>query len=131
MRSKLLRVGGLLVVASLLTAPMTADASSALRGIMRTWKRHLRASSPIVSGRAAFDEATIRETLTTYIADSARLSSAITGQSADAKDIKRRFVQFGADSQHALDSLGQANTLQAAFKHIDNDCQSCHDQYKD
>ena len=131
MRSIFLRVGGLLVVASLLTAPLTADASSAFRGVMRTWKRQLRTSSPIVSGRAAFDEATIRETLTAYIADSARLSSAITGQSADARDIRQRFVQFGADAQRALENLGQQKALRAAFTRIGDDCESCHDQYKD
>jgi cytochrome c556 len=130
-RSPLLRAACCLAVLSSVALPLTADASSALRGVMRSWKRDLRASGPMVSGREAFDEATVRETLKAYIEESARLSASITGQSADAKDIRQRFVAFGADSRTALSNLGQPTTLKAAFARIGDDCQSCHDQYKD
>ena len=131
MRFTLLRIGSGLVVISLMAAPLTADASSALRGIMKSWKKDMRATSPMLSGHSAFDEMTVRETLNAYIADSARLSASITGSSADARDMRQRFVTFGADSQNALSNMGQSKTLRASFARIGDDCQSCHDQYKD
>ncbi len=131
MRPNLLRIGCGLLAISLAAVPLTVEASSAFRGTMRSWKRDLRATTPMLSGRAAFDETTIRGTLNAYITDSARLSASITGQSADAKDMRRRFVTFGTDSQTALRNLNQSSALKDAFSRIGNDCQSCHDQYRD
>ena len=131
MRPTLLRIGCGLLAISLAAVPLTVEASSAFRGIMRSWKRDLRATTPMLSGHTAFDETTVRETLNAYIADSVRLSASITGQSADAKDLRQRFATFGADSQTALKNMNQSTALKAAFSRIGDDCQSCHDQYKD
>jgi cytochrome c556 len=57
--------------------------------------------------------------------------ASITGQSADATDMRRRFVTFGADTQAALRTMGQSAALKAAFSRVGDDGQSCHDQYKD
>lgn len=126
-----MRIGGVVIIALALAAPFTANANSALRGIMHDWRRDQRATAPMLSGRAAFNEAAIRATLTAYSRDANRISSALTTPSADARDFKRRFVNFGTDAQNALQSMGQPAALKAAFSRIDHDCQSCHDLYKD
>lgn len=131
MRPTLLFLGGGLIVVSLTVTSLSADAASVLRGIMHSWDRNTRAATPMMNGHTAFNEITVRDTLNAYIVDSARLATSVSGQSADARDIRQRFVTFGTDAQNALQNLGQPNALRAAFSRIGDDCQSCHDQYKD
>ncbi len=120
---------GAAVVALALAAPAAVEANSALRGIMHTWRRDLRTSDDMLSGRTPFDANTVRATLSAYMRDASRIATQINGQSADSRDIRRRFETLQADAQQALQHVGQPAVLRGDFHRIVSTCQSCHDAY--
>ena len=121
-----------LLAASVLAAPaFEAQASSALRGIMKTWKRDWRSSTSMISGRGTLDQEALRTTLARYVADSGSIAAQINGQSADARDMKQRFLTFQQTAQAALQHVGDKQALQSDFKRMDATCNACHDLYKD
>lgn len=119
------------IVIATVATPLIAEANSALRGIMKSWKQDDRATVGMINGRAVFDEAAIKAVLVTYIEDANRIASGINGQSADARDIKSRFVVFQANAQNALRHISQRAALQSDYKRIASGCSACHDLYKD
>ncbi len=124
-------VTAIVVVVATLATPLIAEANSALRGIMKTWKRDDRATVSMINGRATFDEATIKATFVAYIADTERIVNGLNGQSGDARDIRNRFVAFRANAQSALQHIGERGALQVDYKRLASDCAACHDLYKD
>ncbi len=112
-----------------LAVPPLAGADSALRSVMHTWKRDLRTSDAMLSGRAGFDANAMRAILAAYADDSARIAARITGQSSDARDIRRRFEVLQADARAALQHAGQPDALRGDIRHIAATCQACHDIY--
>jgi cytochrome c556 len=128
MRSVLLL---LCLTATIAVAPVIVVAAPALRGIMHAWRDGARSTNDILSGRADFDEVAIRDVLQAYAADAGRIASQANGQSAAARDFKRRFTAFQADAQAALGDLAQRPALRADFTRLMADCRSCHDAFKE
>ena len=73
----------------------------------------------------------MRTALQKYIADAASIQGRLSPRSAEARDFKARFGAFQADAAAALLAVQQRPVLAADFSRLMNDCQSCHDRYKD
>lgn len=84
-----------------------------------------------LSGRSAYDEAATRAALEKYVAEAGSVQARINPRSAQARDFKARFGAFQADSQAALRDLQRRPAFAADFSRLMDDCQSCHDRYKD
>lgn len=111
--------------------PVIVAAASGLRGIMHDWRADARTTRDVLSGRGAFDEASIRNVLQGYAMDAGGIAAQVTGTTPGARDFKQRFLTFQADAQRALGNLAQRPALQADFSRLMSDCQSCHDAFKD
>jgi cytochrome c556 len=117
--------------AAISAAPALVAAAPALRGIMHDWRDGARSTNDILTGRADFDEAAIRDVLQAYVADAGRVVAQVNGQTPAARDFKQRLIAFQADAQTALGDLAQRAALQADFTRLMSDCRSCHDAFKD
>ena len=126
MRNTLAWIGLAALVA---TIPVGVAAATSLRGIMHSWRAEARSAHTMLSGRAAFDEGAIRNTLQTYVEDAGRIAAQVNGRTAAARDIKQRFAAFQVDAQAALGNLGRPPALKAGFSRLMSDCQSCHDSF--
>ncbi len=118
------------LLAMLTVAPAAVLAASEVSGIMRNWRTQTRTLDAVSSGRAAFDQATVRAALTAFSTDAGRIGAEIKGSSAGAKDIRRRFLAFRARADVALSNVQRPAVLKADVSQLKASCQSCHDQYK-
>lgn len=119
------------LLAMLTAAPAAVMAASGLKAVMHDWRTHTKTVDSMLSGRAAFDQAAVRDALAAFSADAARIEAGINGNTAEAKDIRRRFVAFRTQAQAALSDVQRPAVLKADVLELKASCQSCHEQYKD
>ena len=117
----------LAVAAVLVATPVVA--APALRSVMRNWRDDARTMHDMATGRTGFDAAAVRTALQGYVADSKRVESEITGHSAEANDVRRRFAAFEADARTALENVSDRSALSASVTKLLSHCRSCHDIY--
>lgn len=106
-----------------------AFAASAFKSTMKGWREHQKATAEMISGKAPLNDAAIRAMLTDYIAGSEKLESGLTGQNAEATDMRRRFAAFRAEATAAQAAIGDAAAVKSHVTKVFNDCKSCHDLY--
>lgn len=121
-------VGPILCLA-ILSVPVIAAAGIALSPIMDSWSQTTHRIDAMLSGRRPYDAAALREAVSTYIDDAARVAHHVNGDSAEARDFAGRFQAFAADGRQALGSVGQPAAFRPHFDQLIGDCQSCHAAY--
>ncbi len=106
-----------------------AFAASAFKSTMKGWRDHQKATVEMIRGTTQFDDVAIRTMLSDYIAGSEKLETGLTGNSAEATDMRRRFSAFRAEATAAQGAIGNDAALKSHITRIFNDCKSCHDLY--
>ena len=117
------------LVAPILTVPVTAVAGIALSPIMNSWSHSKHSIEAMLTGRAPYDEARIRQDLQHYVASASRVASGVNGNTAEGRDFAARFKAFANDSQTVLGQLGKPSEARAGFERVVADCQDCHATY--
>ncbi len=123
MRFRLFTVSLILAVG----AATAALAATSLKATMKTWKADGKTAASMVSGRTTFDAAELSRILETYINDSKGFEARIKGTTAEAKDLKARFVKFEADAASALAVIGEPAQVEGRLSTVLSNCKSCHD----
>ena len=118
-----------LAAAGLAVAMAPAVAAPRLKPIMHDWKAKVASAEPMLTGAAPYDEEGLRRILAVLVSDSQDIEAGITGKSAQALDIKRRFSQFEADAAATLQSLGAKDQAKTHFLRMRGDCRACHDVF--
>ena len=125
-----MKPAAILLAAVAFAAVASAAAGPRLRPIMNDWKVQANRAQSILSGAVSYDQAELRQILTTMVGDARDVEAAIKGSSAQARDVKDRFSQFEADAAATLQSAGARDGAKARFQRVVNDCRSCHDALK-
>jgi cytochrome c556 len=113
-------------VALAVATPAALHAAPALRPIMHQWRGEARIIQATFQHGGAAEDAQLRGALSLYVADAGRISAAVDGKTARARDFKQRFLAFQADAQAALGHLAQTPSLKADVARLMADCHSCH-----
>lgn len=108
-------------------AAASAAAGPRLRPIMNDWKAQANRAQSMLSGAVPYDQAELRQILTTMVGDARDVEAAIKGSSAQALNVKDRFSQFEADAAATLQSAAARDGARARFQRVVSDCRSCHD----
>ncbi len=122
-----LNLSSLAVILAIVATPVAA--ATGLRGIMKGWKADARTATDILSGRTKFDEAALRAALQNYVDEAGKVAGQVSGQNAEARDFKARFLRFQADAKAALGDAARPPAVKADFSRVAADCESCHNVY--
>ena len=113
----------------LLITPAVVNAKDSLKTIMKTWKPQNALAKELINGATPYDQAAAKGILELYLAGQTELSGRISPDSAEGKDLRARFDQFGSDIRGAMGNLGTRDSFKAAYAKVTANCGSCHDKY--
>ncbi len=122
-----LKPAALLLAAAAFATVASAAAAPRLRPIMRDWRAQANKAEQMLTGAVPYDQAELRQILTGMVSDARDVEAGITGSSARALDVKRRFSQFEADAAATLQAAAARDGARARFQRVASDCRSCHD----
>ena len=113
----------------LLISPAVVNAKDSLKTIMKTWKPQNALAKELITGATPYDQVTAKGILELYLAGQTELSGRISPNSAEGKDLRARFDQFGSDIRDAMGHLGTRDSFKASYAKVAANCGSCHDKY--
>jgi cytochrome c556 len=103
-------------------------AGAPLKSAMRTWKADA-ATLDRMSTSGAIDGSEAARLLADLSAGSQALASNVRGTSAEARDLKARFVRFAADAQSTSDAVRTNDKANIRYGQLRAQCRSCHRLY--
>lgn len=129
MKTRYLVTSGVVALMVLVTASAAFAAKDSLKTIMKTWKPQNALAKELINGATPYDQATAKGILELYLAGQTELSGRISPNSAEGKDLRARFDQFGSDIRSAMGNLGTRDSFKASYAKVAANCGSCHDKY--